>query len=156
MKQMKVCVSCEKDVSGKEAFPIREDRVIRAIRSVKKALRVAQMNELYVCKDCLEGHKKKRKSFEKTMIFASILGALLALLVLLSPVLSGRIDPLGVLSGLLLALLVFTLPIYFKYAPAVEDSVSVPVTEPLVKAVRPERSKTESAAGKTKRKTRKK
>ncbi|MFZ5500640.1 MAG: hypothetical protein ACOY58_01830, partial [Candidatus Micrarchaeota archaeon] len=72
---MKICVSCENDVAGKEAYPVKEDRIIRAIRSIKKALKIAQMNELYVCKDCLEAHGKKRKSFEKTMLFAAILAA---------------------------------------------------------------------------------
>lgn len=138
---MKVCVSCEKDVAGRKAVPIREDRIIRAIRAIKKTLNIAQMNELYVCADCMEEHKKKRKSFEKTMLFASILAALLALMVLLSPLLSGDLEPWGLFSGLVLALFVLTLPIYFKYAPAMESSAMAEIPSPaqLAKVVRPER-----------------
>jgi predicted nucleic acid-binding Zn ribbon protein len=117
---MKVCVSCEKDVSGKAAVPVKEDRIIKAIRAIKKALRIAQNNELYVCSDCLEKHAQKRKSFERTMLIAALLAALLAVLVMLSPILSGRFDPVAFISGIVLALFILTLPVYFKYAPAAE------------------------------------
>ena len=149
---MKVCVSCEEDVSGKDAVAIKEDRVIRIIRKAKKALRIAQMNELYVCSDCMEEHKKKRKSFEKTMLFASLLSALLALLVIVSPLLSGRLDIWGLFSGLILAAFVLTLPIYFKYTPAVEVSAVATVPAPglLVKAVKPEKKKKKSLKKKKK------
>ena len=151
---MKVCVSCEKDVSGREAVPIREDRIIHAIRTVKKALRIAQMNELYVCSDCMEEHIKKRKSFEKTMLFASILAALLALLVIISPLLSGRLDLWSLFSGFVLAALVFTLPIYFKYAPAVEAAPlpAKPAPDLLVKIVRPEKKKPKPKRKKSRKK----
>ena len=41
---MKVCISCEMDVTGKKAYPIKEDRIIKAVRAVKKAFGIAKMN----------------------------------------------------------------------------------------------------------------
>lgn len=151
---MKVCVSCEEDVAGKDAVAVKEDRVIRLIRSVKKTLRIAQMNELYVCSDCMVEHKKKRKSFEKTMLFASLLSALLALLVVIAPLLSGRIEIWGFFSGIILAAFVLTLPVYFKYTPAVEVSAmaAVPAPEAIAKAVKPEKAAKKPVKKKTKRK----
>ena len=62
---MKVCISCQKDMEGKRAVPVKEDRIIRVIRTIKKTLGIAQMNELFVCEIDLEEHVQRRKSFEK-------------------------------------------------------------------------------------------
>jgi hypothetical protein len=107
------------DVEGKRAVPVREDRIIRTIRTLKRALNVAQNNELYVCESCMQTHLERRRSFEKTMLFASVFAGLIFLVILIVPLLSGRIDPWGVVSGFIVAGFVLLLPI-FKYAPAVE------------------------------------
>src|SRR4030095_8811572 len=125
---MKVCVSCQTDVGGKRAVPIKEDRIIRTIRSVKRSLGVAQNNELYVCEACLPKHNERRKSFEKTMLFASVFAGLMLVIILVAPVLSGRIDPWAIISGFIVAGFILALPI-FKYAPAAE---SLPAPKPNV------------------------
>src|SRR5512143_1078798 len=125
---MKVCISCQTDVSAKTAYPIREDRIIKVIRAVKKALGIAQMNELYVCKDCLPKHNERRKSFEKSMLFASVFAGLVLVILLATIILSARFDAWAVVSAFIVVLPVF------KYAPAVEappePAVPVPAIPP--------------------------
>ena len=116
---MRVCISCQKDVSGKSAYPIKEDRIIRVIRAAKKALGIAQMNELYVCQDCLAKHGERRKSFEKSMLFASVFAGLVLVVLLAAIVLSARFDAWAVVSAFIVAGFILVLPV-FKYAPAVE------------------------------------
>jgi hypothetical protein len=124
---MKVCVSCQKDVENRRAARVREDRIIKGIRSLKSAFRIAQNNELYVCEDCLPKHMERRKSFEKTMLFASVFAGLMMLVIIVAPLLSGRFDPWAVVSGVVVAIFILALPI-FKYAPAVEGSSTMPGT----------------------------
>ncbi len=116
---MKVCISCQADASSKTAYPIKEDRIIRVIRGVKKALGIAQMNELYVCKDCLPKHNERRKSFEKSMLFASVFAGLVLVVLLAAIILSARFDAWAVVSAFIVAGFIVVLPV-FKYAPAVE------------------------------------
>lgn len=116
---MKVCISCQTDVSSKTAYPIKEDRIIKVIRGVKKALGIAQMNELYVCKDCLPKHNERRKSFEKSMLFASVFAGLVLVILLAAIILSARFDAWAVISAFIVAGFIVVLPV-FKYAPAVE------------------------------------
>lgn len=116
---MKVCISCETDVSGKKAYPIKEDRIIRAVRSIKKALNIAKMNELYVCENCLAKHKARRQSFEKSMLFASVLGGLIIIVMLGMMLLSGKLDPWAVASSFVIGGFVMLLP-FFRYTPAVQ------------------------------------
>lgn len=116
---MKVCVSCQKDVEGKPATRIREDRIIRGIRRIKQALGVAQNNELFVCSDCMPKHMERRKSFEKSMLFASVFAGLILIVLLAAFVLSGRFDLWAVVSAFIVAIFILALPV-FKYTPAVE------------------------------------
>jgi hypothetical protein len=124
---MKVCISCEADVSGRKAYPVKEDRIIRAVRTVKKALRIARMNELYVCDACLEKHRVRRQSFEKSMLFASVLGGLIIIVMLGVMLLSGKLDLWAVVSSLIIGGFVMLLPL-FRYAPAVEAKGPRPET----------------------------
>ena len=118
---MKVCVSCQKDVEGKSASRIREDRIIRGIRKVKRILGVAQNNELFVCSDCLSTHMERRKSFEKSMLFASVFAGLILIVLIAAFLLSGRLDLWAFISAFIVAGFILTLPI-FKYTPAVEGA----------------------------------
>jgi cation transport ATPase len=117
---MKICISCQTAVEGKKAIRIKEDRIIRVIRAVKKAFGIAQMNELYVCEDDLKEHKKRRNSFEKSMLFASVLAGIVVIMVLGALLLSGRLDPWPVFSAFVIGVFVLALPL-FKYAPALES-----------------------------------
>lgn len=116
----KLCISCQMDVEGRKAFPIQEDRIIRGIRAVKKALGVAQMNKLYVCEACMPKHMERRRSFEKTMLFASVLAGIMLLIMIIAPIWNGRFEAWGFLSGFIVAGFIVLLPVMFKYVPAVE------------------------------------
>ncbi len=116
---MKVCISCESDVAGKKAWPIKEDRIIKAVRALKKALGIAKMNELYVCANCLDKHKARRQGFEKSMLFASVLGGLIVIVMLGMVLLSGKLDLWAVVSSFVIGGFVIALPL-FRYAPAVQ------------------------------------
>ncbi len=130
---MKVCIICQQDVSAKAAAPIKEDRIIRTIRSVKKAFGLAQNNELFVCSDCTSKHTERRKSFEKSMLFASVLAGLVLVILLAAIVLSPRFDPWGLISAFVVALFVLALPV-FKYTPAAE---TLPAAQPVPAIVPP-------------------
>jgi hypothetical protein len=118
---MKVCITCQQSVEGKRAVRVREDRVIRAIRAIKKALRIAQMNELYVCEADIRKHLEHRRAFEKMLLFASILAGLIVVLLIGLLLISGRFDLWAMFSSLIIAGFVLVLPL-FRYAPALEES----------------------------------
>ena len=86
---MKICIYTQKSVEGQKAVPIKEDRIIRIIREIKKMVGIAKMNELYVSEPHLEEHKKRRKGFEKQLLFASVLAGLIVVIVLFSLIFSG-------------------------------------------------------------------
>jgi len=123
---MKVCIACQKDVEGKKAVPVKEDRIIRTIRTVKKAMGIAQMNELYVCEADIEEHLKRRRSFEKSLLFASVLAGLIIVVVLLALLLSGRFDLWALVSALIIGGFILVLPL-FKYSPALEEGTPLHV-----------------------------
>jgi energy-converting hydrogenase Eha subunit A len=116
---MRICIYTQKSVEGQLAVPVRDDRVIRTIRAVKKFFGIAQMNELYVSVPHLEEHKKRRRSFEKSLLFASVFAGLVIVVVLFSLVFSGRFDLWAIVSAFIIAGFVLALPL-FKYSPALE------------------------------------
>ncbi len=117
----KVCVDCQQEVAGKKAVKVKEDRTIRMLRSIKKFLRIAKGNQLYVCENCLEDHLNKRKSFEKTMLIFSAIAALILVILLFAILLSGRFEIWTAVSALLIVAFLFLFSIIFKYVPAVEN-----------------------------------
>ncbi|MFH1520262.1 MAG: hypothetical protein ABID61_01315 [Candidatus Micrarchaeota archaeon] len=117
---MKICIICQATADSKSSTPIKEDKVIRIIRAIKKKLNIAQMNELYVCKNDLQKHSERRKSFEKSVMFASILAGIILVVSVLSVVLSGKFELWGIISGIMLAGIIMLLPA-FKYTPAIEN-----------------------------------
>ena len=119
---MKVCISCQENVAGKRAVPVKEDRVIRTIRAIKKKLKIAQMNELYVSEKCLPEHLKRRRSFEKSLLFASVIAGLILVVVIVALLLSGRFNLWAIVSAFIIGGFVLLLPL-FKYTPAVESTV---------------------------------
>jgi len=116
---MKICVSCETDVGGKKAYKVKEDRIIGTVRSIKNALHMAKNNELYVCESCLPKHREKRKSFEKSVLFGTVIAVVILVVLLGMLLLSGRFDIWAVLSTFIISGFVLALPL-FRYAPAVE------------------------------------
>jgi hypothetical protein len=123
---MKVCIACQKEMGGVKAVPVKEDRIIKTIRAVKRAMGIAQMNELYVCETDLAEHMKRRKSFEKSLLFASVLAGLIVVVVLVALLLSGRFDLWAIISSLIIGGFILVLPL-FKYSPAVEAGTPAPI-----------------------------
>jgi len=122
---MKICISCQKDVAGKKAYPVKWDRFLNLILAIKKKLRVAQNNELYVCEDCLQKHQERRSAFERSMMFAAVLSGIIVLLILSTIVLGGKFDAFAFFAGILLALVILLFPL-FRYAPALEGMPAKP------------------------------
>ncbi|MBN1169774.1 hypothetical protein JXA56_02015 [Candidatus Micrarchaeota archaeon] len=116
---MKVCIYTQENVDGKSAIPVKEDRIIYAIRKIKKIFGIAQMNELYVSEDHVKEHLKRRKSFERSMLFVSVFAGLIMILALFSMVYSGRIDLWALISAFIISGFVLVLPL-FKYSPALQ------------------------------------
>lgn len=137
---MKVCIACQTDVEGKKAVRIKEDRIIRAIRTIKRSLGIAQMNELYVCEEDMKKHTERRRSFEKSMLFASVFAAIIVVLVLVALLLSGRFDPWAIVSAFIIGGFVLVLPL-FRYAPALEGIPPKQVGEAAEKPARPKARK---------------
>lgn len=124
---MKVCIVCHEDVSGKKAVKVREDNIIRFIRKIKRFLRIAKNNELYVCEEHIKEHKKRRKAFEKSMLFFGVIAAIIILVFGGLLILSGRFDPGSFISLLILGVILISFSVIFKFVPAVESSNPVRV-----------------------------
>jgi len=148
---MRVCIVCQKDVSGKNAKPIKEDNIIRLIRALKQTFRIAANNELYVCEDDLPVHLQRRRSFERSMILFGVLSAIVVVLLLGTMLLSGRFEIWAVFSALIVGVFILLLAFVFRYAPAVEGVSSEEKKPPL-----PEELKPLEETGKAKQKARKK
>jgi len=111
------CIVCEKDMSGKKSYKVKEDRIIDTIRGFKQFFGIAQNNELCVCEDDLDKHLEKRRSFEKSMIFIGVLSAAVVILLVGAIVLSGRIDIFAIVSAFLIGGFIILFFLLFKYAP---------------------------------------
>jgi energy-converting hydrogenase Eha subunit A len=116
---MKICISCETNVEGKKAYKVKEDRIIGTVRRIKKAIGLAKNNELYVCENCLQKHMEKRKSFEKSVLFGTVIAVVILVVLLGMLLLSGRFDIWAIVSTFIISGFVLALPL-FKYAPALE------------------------------------
>jgi len=145
---MKICVDCQKEVGGTKAIKIREDRVIRGIRAVKRALKISKENELYVCEKCLEVHKERRKSFEKTMTFFAVLAGLVVILLLITIGLSGRIEVWTILSAVMIGVLLLFFSLVFRYVPATVSTEPVMIPAEKMQMKKPVRKKIKKKGGK--------
>ncbi|VVC01365.1 Uncharacterised protein [uncultured archaeon] len=115
----KVCIVCEKEKSG---YPVEDDAVIHAIRRVKQAFKVARNNELVVCEDCLEEHRKKRQKYEKNLVMHVVIAAIVLIIFFFVSVFSpSGISFTGILLGILLAALVVGLSV-FNHWPKIAES----------------------------------
>ncbi len=117
---MKICIYTQESVEGKKAARVKEDRIIKTIRAIKQMFGIAQMNELYVSEEHLEEHMKRRKSFEKGILFASVLAGLIMVIVVVSLILRFRFDLWAIISAFIIGAFIMALPL-FKYSPALES-----------------------------------
>jgi uncharacterized membrane protein len=122
---MKVCIICQKDIAGKSAVPIKEDAIIKTIRSFKQFFHIAANNELYVCADDMIVHEERRKSFERSMIFFGVISSIVVILLIGTLLLSGRFDIFAFVSAILIGIFILLLSIVFKYSPAVEKDIDL-------------------------------
>ena len=115
----KVCVICQKEI--KKGTPIKEDKIIGTIREIKRKLGVAKNNELYVCENDGEVHAKRRKSFEGSMMLASVFAGIIIVLTIVAIMLSGKLEIWSIFAALILAGFFILLPV-FKYVPAIQGA----------------------------------
>ncbi len=125
---MQICIVCQKNVEGKPAVPVKEDFVIRSIRRAKTFLNIAQNNELFVCEDDLEAHRKRRKEFERSLVLFGVLAAIVVIVLLATLLMSGTLDIIAFLSAIAIGLFILLFAFVFKYAPALD--VPVPAEGP--------------------------
>lgn len=147
---MKVCVDCQKEVAGKRAVKVKEDRVIKTIRAIKRLFKISKENELYVCEEDIEKHIERRKSYEKTMLFFTVLAGIVVLLLLITIIVSGRIELWTIASSLMVGVLLLVFSLIFKYVPAMEG------TEPVMLPAELPKKEVPKPAKKPKRRKRKK
>ncbi len=151
---MKICIYTQKTVEGERAIPIQEDRIIRGIRAIKKIFGVAQNNELFVSEAYLQEHSKRRKSFEKSMLFASVLAGLVFIAVLYSIVSSGRFEVLAILSAFIIGGFILCLPL-FKYSPGLSGDTPKLIGASSSPAKKPKAVSKEKKPAKKKKKVKK-
>jgi len=94
-----VCIVCEKE---KEGVPVKEDNIIKFIRSIKKRLGVAKGYSLDVCSDCWAKYEEKRKNYEKSMLTWLVIGAALIVIMLLLIILTGWINFVNMITTILM------------------------------------------------------
>ncbi|MGV8176965.1 MAG: hypothetical protein ACP5NX_04140 [Candidatus Bilamarchaeaceae archaeon] len=118
---MKACIICQGELKSESgAARVKEDGVIKAIRAVKQALKLAKNHELYVCADHMAEYSKKRKAFEKDILIYSIIAALVFLGFTILPLLNGTFT-LGLLvMALLVAVFILLFAVIFRYVPSLE------------------------------------
>lgn len=120
----KICIICKKELTPAEikgAKRVVDDVVIKTIRKIKNFLNVASNNELYVCKEHLEEHNKKRKNYEKSIVLTLVFALVIFLGLTLLPVFNtGEININSMLLGLIVAVLLTLLNGLIKYTPTRE------------------------------------
>jgi hypothetical protein len=116
----KKCVVCQKDLVSGRAARVKEDFVINGIRKVKKALRVARGNELYVCENDYEKQQARRKDYEKNIVIFATIGVVIFAMLNVLPLIGGRLEISFFLSTFFLSALIVIVPVVFKYVPASE------------------------------------
>jgi hypothetical protein len=107
-------------MSSSKCYKVKEDLIIKTIRNFKQFFRIATNNELFVCEEDLEKHNKKRKDFEKSIVFFGVLSAAVVILLIGTILLSGRFDVFAIFSAFLIGGFILLFAVTFKYAPAIE------------------------------------
>lgn len=120
----KVCIICNKELSSGKAYRVKEDIIIRTIRKIKNALKIAYNNELFVCENDVKIHDEKRKKFERMLVLYIAFALIVVVLLIAIPLLAGTITIPGIFFSLLLGVILLIVPIIFTYAPARESELS--------------------------------
>ena len=141
VRDSKVCIVCQQKISG-PAVMVKEDAVINTIRGIKKMFNASNNNRLYVCDKDLPAYREKRKKFEKDMMLIMGMAAVIVILLVGVPLLSGRFQLELFVSSIFIALLVIVFGIVFKYVPAVEEAKTENKTGEKKKAEKTEKTDT--------------
>lgn len=107
-----VCVLCGKETIG---YPLKDDLIIKGIRKIKSALKIARGTKLIVCDEDLEKALKKREEFEKKLLTYCGLGGIIGIIIVITSIISGR-DIVRILSSLLLLILLIFIFLLFSLA----------------------------------------
>ena len=117
-----VCLICEK---RKQGVPIKEGQVIKTIRKIKKIFGIAKGNTLVICDTCMPEYKKRRSSFEKTMLIWTIIGIVIGLALIIPSILIGD-TILGILRSILVAIILIVVLLVLvgivRYIPSIAKS----------------------------------
>ena len=117
---VKVCIVGKEEL--KSGYPIKEDAVIKVIRTLKKKLKISTGNELMVCEKHLEEAKKKRKEFEGSVIKLVALVSVIAVIAIILAVINNTFNLLPATFALLILLgLLMVVLALFRYYPAVDE-----------------------------------
>ncbi|MFH1221980.1 MAG: hypothetical protein V1492_02755 [Candidatus Micrarchaeota archaeon] len=123
----KLCIICEKPVEGKRAVKVREDNILKLIRDFKRVTNTARNNELYVCEEDLPKHTERRKNFQKAIMLFGVGAVLVFLLAIISMVIAGSFNAIGLLSALVICALLIMFAVILKYTPDVEAQSAAPI-----------------------------
>ncbi len=116
---VKVCIICANETFDGEL--IQDTQIIKAIRTLKQKLKMASNNQLAVCPAHLEDFVKRRKSFEKKVLFHVGLSALIVFISVLLPLMTSRsIELMSVFLVLILALFLSALSL-LSYVPPLQN-----------------------------------
>ncbi|MCX8163296.1 MAG: hypothetical protein N3D10_01945 [Candidatus Micrarchaeota archaeon] len=119
----KICIVCEKEIV--EGYKIKESFVLDIIRKIKNKLKILKNNELFVCPNCLEEYKKRRKKFNNSLLINSIIAVLIFLVIIALPLIYNqefKIESILVLIILVGFLSFFSL---LSYIPSIEEQKQV-------------------------------
>ena len=117
---VKVCIVGKEEL--KSGYPIKEDAVIKVIRTLKKKMKIATGNELMVCAKHLEEAKKKRKEFEGSIIKLVALVSVIAVIAIMLAIINNTFNLLPATFALLILLgLLMVVLALFRYYPAVDE-----------------------------------
>jgi hypothetical protein len=122
-----VCIICQKEVGTKGASKVKDDKIIELIRSLKTATKTIQNNKLWVCEKDMEEYAKRRKGFEKDIVFFGVLGVGVVLLMVGLPLLGGNFNIGLFLLSVLIGGMIFLFGALLKYIPGLEKGL--PKTE---------------------------
>ncbi len=116
-------ISKEPLAPGSQAYRIKKDFIINTLANIKKMLKTYQGNELYVSKQNLEDYKKRRKEFEKSLMWASVLVALIWFTGILSILNGANLNQAinSLISLILITLLVLFAVVYTRYIPDIHS-----------------------------------
>lgn len=119
----KVCIFCEKEPNNICTYPVRDDFIIKTIRTIKQKLGIAKNNELCVCENCLPIYTEKKKKFERNVLLHVAVGVIVFVLLNSLQFMNGRFSVEIFLSSLLFAVLIGGLPILNYRTPLIGEAI---------------------------------